>query len=244
MLNANTPQTQMYQLPLPPAAPTAPKQVDCSAIAQALQAVLPALTQQAGVQIQAEDVLLALRLRATAQRQKTPVDAAASASAQPPNPIAHEVSNESPPMPSLCTSDAPSHSALSTSSGLDHPKTPEQALLVQKQKPPVTLADIAKHFHKPSVQAASDLGICTTVLKRLCRQFGIPRWPYRKVNAQLDFPVNTNGKTVRVKATLSETGSETAPHYVAYTPEVDKPGPTSATPPDMQLAPGQSGGSS
>lgn len=42
-------------------------------------------------------------------------------------------------------------------------------------------AQIAQHFHKPINDAAKDLNICATVLKKICRQHGLLRWPSRKV---------------------------------------------------------------
>ncbi|XP_072961843.1 uncharacterized protein [Typha angustifolia] len=46
----------------------------------------------------------------------------------------------------------------------------------------VTLSfdEISKLFSLPIAEAASILGVCTSVLKRICRENGIVRWPYRK----------------------------------------------------------------
>ena len=35
----------------------------------------------------------------------------------------------------------------------------------------------------PSEEAAKKLGVGLTVLKRICRKFGVPRWPYRKLKS-------------------------------------------------------------
>lgn len=40
---------------------------------------------------------------------------------------------------------------------------------------------LSKYFHLPIVDASKELGMCTTMLKKLCRRCGITRWPYRKV---------------------------------------------------------------
>ncbi len=43
----------------------------------------------------------------------------------------------------------------------------------------ITKEELASCFNMPSEEAAKHLGIGLTVLKRLCRKFGVPRWPYR-----------------------------------------------------------------
>ena len=45
----------------------------------------------------------------------------------------------------------------------------------------IDYAVLQQHFHLPISQVAKELGVCATVLKKLCRQHGIPRWPHRKV---------------------------------------------------------------
>lgn len=42
---------------------------------------------------------------------------------------------------------------------------------------------LQQNFHLPISQVAKDLGVCATVLKKLCRQHGIPRWPHRKIKS-------------------------------------------------------------
>lgn len=49
--------------------------------------------------------------------------------------------------------------------------------------PNVTREDLTAHFHLPISEAARRLNICTTVMKKICRQHGISRWPQRKVAA-------------------------------------------------------------
>ncbi|CAA7402140.1 unnamed protein product [Spirodela intermedia] len=44
----------------------------------------------------------------------------------------------------------------------------------------LTFDDVAKHFNVPIAEAATALGVCSSVLKRICRENGVVRWPYRK----------------------------------------------------------------
>ncbi|GLC77772.1 hypothetical protein PLESTM_001141000 [Pleodorina starrii] len=45
----------------------------------------------------------------------------------------------------------------------------------------LTIKDISSFFRMPIKDASRELGLSTTYLLRICRQHGIPRWPYRKV---------------------------------------------------------------
>eukprot|EP01120_Amphizonella_sp_Union-15-10_P015572 TRINITY_DN8043_c0_g1_i1.p1 TRINITY_DN8043_c0_g1~~TRINITY_DN8043_c0_g1_i1.p1 ORF type:complete len:227 (-),score=37.46 TRINITY_DN8043_c0_g1_i1:29-709(-) len=43
--------------------------------------------------------------------------------------------------------------------------------------------DLSKYFHLPINVAAREIGVCATVLKKICRKNGIPRWPHRKIKS-------------------------------------------------------------
>lgn len=45
----------------------------------------------------------------------------------------------------------------------------------------ITKEEIESVFCFPAEVACTKLGICLTILKRLCRKFGIQRWPYRRL---------------------------------------------------------------
>jgi len=47
----------------------------------------------------------------------------------------------------------------------------------------ITLVDIAQYFHLPIRDASKTLKIGVSILKRKCRQYGIPRWPHRKIKS-------------------------------------------------------------
>lgn len=43
--------------------------------------------------------------------------------------------------------------------------------------------ELASYFHLPINQVSKELGVCATVLKKICRRNGIPRWPHRKIKS-------------------------------------------------------------
>lgn len=51
----------------------------------------------------------------------------------------------------------------------------------QEPKGQTSIQEIARFFHMPINQAGGRLGICPTVLKKICRKHGLSRWPHRKV---------------------------------------------------------------
>ena len=48
-------------------------------------------------------------------------------------------------------------------------------------KATVSFEELSQHFHKPLAQVSSELSICMTMIKKICRQNNVPRWPHRKV---------------------------------------------------------------
>ncbi|GJD11740.1 hypothetical protein Gasu2_58670 [Galdieria sulphuraria] len=51
------------------------------------------------------------------------------------------------------------------------------------RKDNIDLETLKSHFHLPMVEASKKLGVCVTVLKKICRRFGISRWPHRKLRS-------------------------------------------------------------
>ncbi|XP_010247096.2 PREDICTED: LOW QUALITY PROTEIN: protein RKD5, partial [Nelumbo nucifera] len=47
----------------------------------------------------------------------------------------------------------------------------------------IALSDIVKYFNLPIAEASRNLKVGVTVLKRKCRELGIPRWPHRKIKS-------------------------------------------------------------
>ena len=52
-----------------------------------------------------------------------------------------------------------------------------------KKKPPITREQLSAYYHLPIAEVAHELGMCPTLLKRICRRVGIARWPYRKLRS-------------------------------------------------------------
>ncbi|KAJ0967950.1 hypothetical protein J5N97_024867 [Dioscorea zingiberensis] len=47
----------------------------------------------------------------------------------------------------------------------------------------ISLKDLAKYFNLPIIEASKNLKVGLSVLKRKCREYGIPRWPHRKIKS-------------------------------------------------------------
>jgi len=47
----------------------------------------------------------------------------------------------------------------------------------------ISFDELSKYFHLPINQVAKELGVCATILKKICRRNGIPRWPHRKIKS-------------------------------------------------------------
>jgi len=59
----------------------------------------------------------------------------------------------------------------------------------------ITLQKLTDYFHLPINIVAKELGVCATVLKKICRKNGIPRWPHRKIKS-LDKMIRTLESTL------------------------------------------------
>ena len=81
-------------------------------------------------------------------------------------------------------------------------KEPKEPGFGSEVRPPwgVTLEVLQQHFNKHLKEAAKDLGVGSTTLKRICRHFGIARWPRRSLKSK-------QGKLHNALKTLSAEGN-------------------------------------
>ncbi|KAK4598986.1 hypothetical protein RGQ29_009183 [Quercus rubra] len=63
-------------------------------------------------------------------------------------------------------------------------RSPKVSLAAQRDRAgKLTLEEVGRHFHLPIEEASRRMKLCPTVLKKICRRYGIHRWPYRKVKS-------------------------------------------------------------
>lgn len=74
----------------------------------------------------------------------------------------------------------------------------------------ITLEVLQQNFHKHLKQAASDLGVGSTTLKRICRQYGITRWPRRSLNSK-------HGKLKQMMNKMTGEGAPSSSHVTIDT---------------------------
>ena len=54
---------------------------------------------------------------------------------------------------------------------------------VERNNTDISYSELSQYFSMPIIQAARELKVGLTVLKKKCREFGIPRWPHRKMKS-------------------------------------------------------------
>jgi len=63
------------------------------------------------------------------------------------------------------------------------------------RKADLSFEEVARHFDLPLTQAAERLNVCATLVKRICRENGVSRWPHRQIQSQS----RKNGELVATK---------------------------------------------
>nr|DAD49079.1 TPA_asm: hypothetical protein HUJ06_019016 [Nelumbo nucifera] len=53
----------------------------------------------------------------------------------------------------------------------------------RKRTANLQLKDLSGHFYRPIQEAAKELSVCASVIKKVCRKYGVQRWPQRKVTS-------------------------------------------------------------
>ncbi|CBN75385.1 Putative NIN-like transcription factor [Ectocarpus siliculosus] len=53
----------------------------------------------------------------------------------------------------------------------------------EKESSGITIEVLQQHFHQPLMAVADELGVSLTMIKRLCRKLGMPRWPFRQIDS-------------------------------------------------------------
>lgn len=116
--------------------------------------------------------------RARYQRARSLSPQPSSSSSPPPPPPPHQRA----PTPTLQTS----LGIAQPSPPLRPPSTPPPVLpshgrVIANASRNINFGMLQPHFERPLQEAALHFGVCTTLLKKICRKNGIKNWPYRRI---------------------------------------------------------------
>jgi hypothetical protein len=84
----------------------------------------------------------------------------------------------------------------------------------------LSFADVSRHFDLPLTQAAERLNVCVTLVKRVCRENGVSRWPFRKLQSRKKkerIAHEASGGAVGLHATLQHAAAA-APYPLFFNP--------------------------
>ncbi|KAG1700687.1 hypothetical protein DVH05_011547 [Phytophthora capsici] len=76
---------------------------------------------------------------------------------------------------------APSNSPTSLVKHHAMPAMPHTGGMVNVKD--LTLNELRPHFNKPMAVVAKELGVCITLMKKICRRNGLVRWPHRRIRS-------------------------------------------------------------
>ncbi|PKA55621.1 Protein RKD5 [Apostasia shenzhenica] len=89
------------------------------------------------------------------------------------------------------------HSRSATVNGTGSCRVLKTGIAAQRERTgKLHIEDLANYFHLPIAEAARELRICSTALKKICRRHGMARWPHRKVYPSLSSKIDTDGRGV------------------------------------------------
>ncbi|KAI9912797.1 hypothetical protein PsorP6_006100 [Peronosclerospora sorghi] len=76
---------------------------------------------------------------------------------------------------------APSDSPTISGKHLTMPPKPNTGGVINVKD--LTLNELRPHFNKPMAVVAKELGVCITLMKKICRRNGLVRWPHRRIRS-------------------------------------------------------------
>lgn len=83
-----------------------------------------------------------------------------------------------PPPPLSTSTTAPMAAPAATSPSMLMSMPPATANVKD-----MTLNELRPHFNKPMAVVAKELGVCITLMKKICRRNGLVRWPHRRIRS-------------------------------------------------------------
>jgi hypothetical protein len=83
----------------------------------------------------------------------------------------------------------------------------------------MTIMDLRPHFHLSLKEASEKLGICTTVLKRVCRNNSIEKWPFRKIRSLKTKLESLNQLLADSRSSLSESAIKSCESQITLVEE-------------------------
>ncbi|CAM9230162.1 unnamed protein product, partial [Choristocarpus tenellus] len=89
--------------------------------------------------------------------------------------------------------------AAASAAGFQGMPAPEDKRTKRGFSKRVTLRDLERYFEYPIEEVSRMMGVSTTIIKRLCRKYGIKRWPYRQIRS-----VNKSIKYVELLARTAQ----------------------------------------
>eukprot|EP00658_Telonema_sp_P-2_P054147 TRINITY_DN430_c0_g1_i1.p1 TRINITY_DN430_c0_g1~~TRINITY_DN430_c0_g1_i1.p1 ORF type:complete len:210 (-),score=27.86 TRINITY_DN430_c0_g1_i1:487-1116(-) len=73
---------------------------------------------------------------------------------------------------------------------------PRPILITRGPSSGISFQDLQAHFDQPLSDVARKFNVCTTFFKKICRHFGIKRWPFRKITSLEKKIANLQNKAV------------------------------------------------